>query len=203
MYSSYGGFGNTYGTGGLGNSMYSSYGGGYGGGMYGGGMYGGGMYGGMGGYGGYGMGGMGGMGMGPYGNQDPNSMGPPASPPGFWVSFLRVVRYFYHTLFRIVILVRCILMYDTYLKMPMDLRYWSQPFAVPLHLQNVKSPHFLFPEGPKQANLKFTLCESKMTSSIYHETLTVINSWRRFTSRFSYMCLLSYFQQYLSFVCTD
>jgi len=36
------------------------------------------------------MGGMGGMG--PYGNQDPNSMGPPASPPGFWVSFLRVVR---------------------------------------------------------------------------------------------------------------
>ncbi|NP_001388328.1 Peroxisomal membrane protein 13 isoform 2 [Zea mays] len=91
MYSSYGGFGNTYGTGGLGNSMYSSYGGGYGGGMYGGGMYGGGMYGGMGGYGGYGMGGMGGMGMGPYGNQDPNSMGPPASPPGFWVSFLRVM----------------------------------------------------------------------------------------------------------------
>jgi len=95
MYNSYGGFGNTYGTGGLyGNSMYSSHGGGYGGGMYGGGMYGGGMYGGMGGYGGYGMGGMGGMGMGPYGNQDPNSMGPPASPPGFWVSFLRVVRYF-------------------------------------------------------------------------------------------------------------
>ena len=51
--------------------------------------------GGMGGMGGLGgMGGMGGMGMGPYGNQDPNSMGPPASPPGFWVSFLRVVRYF-------------------------------------------------------------------------------------------------------------
>ena len=95
MYSSYGGLGNTYGSGGLyGNSMYSSYGG-YGGGMYGGGMYGGGMYGGMGGYGGYGMGGMGGMGMGPYGNQDPNSMGPPASPPVFWVSFLRVVRFFF------------------------------------------------------------------------------------------------------------
>lgn len=95
MYSSYGGFGNTYGSGGMyGNNMYSSYGGGYGGGMYGGGMYGGGMYGGMGGYGSYGMGGMGGyggMGMGPYGNQDPNSMGPPTSPPGFWVSFLRVM----------------------------------------------------------------------------------------------------------------
>ncbi|XP_062189479.1 peroxisomal membrane protein 13-like isoform X2 [Phragmites australis] len=102
MYSSYGGVGNTYGGGGLyGNSMYSGYGGGYGGGLYGGsGMYGGagGMYGGgMGGYGGYGMGGMGGMGgmsgmgMGPYGNPDPNSLGPPASPPGFWVSFLRVM----------------------------------------------------------------------------------------------------------------
>ena len=71
--------------------MYSNYGGGYGG-LYGGsGMYGGGMYNsGMGGLsGGYGMGGMGGMG--PYGNPDPNSFGPPAAPPGFWVSFLRVM----------------------------------------------------------------------------------------------------------------
>ncbi|KAG8081513.1 hypothetical protein GUJ93_ZPchr0007g3660 [Zizania palustris] len=94
MYSSYGGLGSSYGSGGLyGNSNYSSYGGGYGGGLYGGsGMYGGGMYNsGMGGpYGGYGMGGMGGM-MGPYGNQDPNSFGPPAPPPSFWVSFLRVM----------------------------------------------------------------------------------------------------------------
>jgi peroxin-13 len=66
--------------------MYSGYGGGYGG-MYGGsGMYGSSMYnGGMGGpYGGYGMG------VGPY-NQGPNSFGPSAPPPGFWVSFLRVM----------------------------------------------------------------------------------------------------------------
>ncbi|CAN6281087.1 unnamed protein product [Urochloa humidicola] len=78
MYSSYGGFGGPYG-----NNMYSGYGGGYGS-MYGG--YGGSMYnGGMGGpYGGYGMG------MAPY-NQGPNSFGPPAPPPGFWVSFLRVL----------------------------------------------------------------------------------------------------------------
>ncbi|KAL6894207.1 hypothetical protein ACP4OV_008305 [Aristida adscensionis] len=84
MYSSYGGFGGPYSNGGLyGNNMYSGYGGGYGG-LYGGsGMYGGGsMYNnGMGGYG---------MGMGPY-NQGPNSFGPPAPPPGFWVSFLRVM----------------------------------------------------------------------------------------------------------------
>ncbi|RCV40559.1 hypothetical protein SEVIR_9G063700v4 [Setaria viridis] len=78
MYSSYGGFNGTYG-----NNMYSGYGGGYGT-TYGG--YGGPMYnGGTGGpYGGYGMG------MGPY-NQGPNSFGPPAPPPGFWVSFLRVM----------------------------------------------------------------------------------------------------------------
>jgi peroxin-13 len=83
MYSSYGGYSGPYG-----NNMYSGYGGGYGG-MYGGsGMYGGPMYsGGMGGpYGGYGMG------MSPY-NQGPNSFGPPTPPPGFWVSFLRVVIY--------------------------------------------------------------------------------------------------------------
>lgn len=81
MYSSYGGYSGPYG-----NNMYSGYGGGYGG-MYGGsGMYGGPMYsGGMGGpYGGYGMG------MSPY-NQGPNSFGPPTPPPGFWVSFLRVM----------------------------------------------------------------------------------------------------------------
>lgn len=78
MYSSYGGFNGPYG-----NNMYSGYGGGYGS-MYGG--YGGSMYnGGMGGpYGGYGMGVV------PY-NQGPNSFGPPAPPPGFWMSFLRVV----------------------------------------------------------------------------------------------------------------
>ncbi|TVU44724.1 hypothetical protein EJB05_04176 [Eragrostis curvula] len=87
MYSSYGGFGGAYNSGGLyGNNMYSGYGGGYGG-LYGGsGMYGGSMYNsGMGGsYGGYGMG------MSPY-NQGPNSFGPPAPPPGFWMSFLRVM----------------------------------------------------------------------------------------------------------------
>lgn len=92
-------YGSSYGTGGMygggmyGNSMYR--GGGYGGlygssGMYGNsGMYGGGMY--NSGFGGpmngYGMG----MG-GPYGGQDPNDpYGPPSSPPGFWMSFLRVV----------------------------------------------------------------------------------------------------------------
>ncbi|XP_010672281.2 peroxisomal membrane protein 13 [Beta vulgaris subsp. vulgaris] len=91
MYNSFGGgyggmSGGTYGSsmyrGGLGGGL----GGGYGGGMYGGGMYGGGMYGGgMGGtMGGYGMG----MG-GPLGPQDPNN--PPPSPPGFWISFLRVM----------------------------------------------------------------------------------------------------------------
>ncbi|CAD6214897.1 unnamed protein product [Miscanthus lutarioriparius] len=81
MYSSYGGYSGPYG-----NNMYSGYGGSYGS-MYGGsGMYGGSMYGGgMGGpYGGYGMG------VNPY-NQGPNSFGPPAPPPGSWVSFLRVM----------------------------------------------------------------------------------------------------------------
>ncbi|KAG8100723.1 hypothetical protein GUJ93_ZPchr0013g34434 [Zizania palustris] len=92
--SSYDGLGNSNGSGGLyGNNMYSSDGRGYGGGLYGDSrMYGGGMHNsGMGGpYGGYGMGGMGGM-MGHYGNQDPNSFGPPTSPPSFLVSFLRVM----------------------------------------------------------------------------------------------------------------
>jgi hypothetical protein len=64
--------------------MSSGYGGGYGGSYGGSGMYGGSMY-------NNGMGNpYGGMGMGPY-NQGPNSFGPPAPPPGFWVSFLRVV----------------------------------------------------------------------------------------------------------------
>ncbi|OMO62714.1 hypothetical protein CCACVL1_22684 [Corchorus capsularis] len=91
--SSYGGLG-SYGGGGLyGNSMYrGGYGGLYGNsGMYGGGMYGGG-YGGLGGGLGGPMGGYG-MGMGPYGEQDPNNpYGAPSSPPGFWISFLRVMQ---------------------------------------------------------------------------------------------------------------
>ncbi|XP_065874473.1 peroxisomal membrane protein 13 isoform X2 [Euphorbia lathyris] len=84
--SSYGGLGGSYGGGMYGNNMYR--GGGYGGGMYGGGMYGGG---GM--YNGGPMGGGYGMGMGPYGEQDPNNpFGAPPSPPGFWMSFLRVMQ---------------------------------------------------------------------------------------------------------------
>lgn len=70
-----GGLGGMYG-----NNMYR---GGYGG-LYGSsGMYGSGMY--NSGFGGYGMGG-------PYGAQDPNDpYGAPPSPPGFWISVLRVV----------------------------------------------------------------------------------------------------------------
>ncbi|XP_062111207.1 peroxisomal membrane protein 13-like [Humulus lupulus] len=93
--SSYGGAGGMYGSsyggaGGMyGNSMYR--GGGYGGGLYGSsGLYGGGLYnGGMGGQmGGYGMG----MG-GPYGAEDPNNpYGASPSPPGFWISVLRVMQ---------------------------------------------------------------------------------------------------------------
>lgn len=86
--SSYGGLGGgMYGGGMYGNSMYR---GGYGGGLYGSGMYGGGMYNsGFGGpMGGYGMGAGG-----PYGDQDPNNpYGGPPSPPGFWISFLRVMQ---------------------------------------------------------------------------------------------------------------
>uniref|UniRef100_A0ACD6A8J9 Uncharacterized protein n=2 Tax=Avena sativa TaxID=4498 RepID=A0ACD6A8J9_AVESA len=86
-YNSYGGFSGAYSTGasGLyGNNMYSGHGGGYGGSYGSSGMYGGSMY-------NNGMGNpYGGMGMGPY-NQGPNSFGPPAPPPGFWVSFLRVM----------------------------------------------------------------------------------------------------------------
>ncbi|XP_010464388.1 PREDICTED: peroxisomal membrane protein 13-like [Camelina sativa] len=99
--SALGGYGSSYGGGmyGGGSSMYrGGYGGG--GGLYGSsGMYGGGgMYGGTMG-GGYGMGmgtgmGMGmGMGMSPYGGQDPNDpYNQPPSPPGFWISFLRVMQ---------------------------------------------------------------------------------------------------------------
>ncbi|KAG8642074.1 hypothetical protein MANES_12G057905v8, partial [Manihot esculenta] len=85
--SSYGGYGGSYGGGLYGNNMYrGGYGGLYGGGMYGGGggMYNGGFGGPMGGYG---------TGMGPYGDQDPNNpYGAPSSPPGFWISFLRVMQ---------------------------------------------------------------------------------------------------------------
>lgn len=83
----YGGLGGSYGGGLYGNNMYSGYSGGFhgGSGMYGGSMYNSGLGGPMGGYG---------MGMGgPYGNQDPNNpYGPPSSPPGFWMSFLRVMQ---------------------------------------------------------------------------------------------------------------
>ncbi|ESR56175.1 hypothetical protein CICLE_v10021425mg [Citrus x clementina] len=108
----YGGYGSTMNyNSSLGSGMYGSYGGGtYGGGLYGGGMYGNSMY--RGGYGGlYGSSGMygggmynsgfggpmGGYGMGmggPYGGaQDPNDpYGAPSSPPGFWISALRVMQ---------------------------------------------------------------------------------------------------------------
>lgn len=85
-----GGVGGMYGGGMYGNSMYRG-GGGYGGGLYGssgmyggGGMYNSGLGGQMGGYG---------MGVGPYGgDQDPNNpFNEPPSPPGFWISMLRVV----------------------------------------------------------------------------------------------------------------
>ncbi|CAJ1955503.1 unnamed protein product [Sphenostylis stenocarpa] len=111
--STYGGYGSTMNyNSGYGSGMYGSSYGGLGGGMYGssygGGMYGNGMY--RGGYGGmYGSSGMygggmynsgfggpmGGYGMagGPYGDQDPNNpFGGPPSPPGFWISVLRVMQ---------------------------------------------------------------------------------------------------------------
>ncbi|CAL5200053.1 unnamed protein product [Lathyrus oleraceus] len=86
-----GGVGGMYGGGMYGNSMYRG-GGGYGGGLYGssgmyggGGMYNSGLGGQMGGYG---------MGVGPYGgDQDPNNpFNEPPSPPGFWISMLRVMQ---------------------------------------------------------------------------------------------------------------
>ncbi|XP_020574896.1 peroxisomal membrane protein 13 [Phalaenopsis equestris] len=101
-------YGNSYGGYGSNQNYNSGYGGLYGGsygglgGSYGG-LYGNSMY--RGGYGGYnstyggmynsGFGGpMGGYGMGgPYGNQDPNNpYGPPPTPPGFWMSVLRVMQ---------------------------------------------------------------------------------------------------------------
>ncbi|KAJ6377721.1 hypothetical protein OIU78_028032 [Salix suchowensis] len=72
-------YGSSYGGGLYGNNMHR---GGYGG-LHGSGMYGGGMY-----NGGFGMG----MG-GPYGAHDTNNpFGAPPSPPGFWISFLRVLQ---------------------------------------------------------------------------------------------------------------
>lgn len=93
MGGTYGGVGGTYGGGMYGNTMYrGGYGGLYGSsGMYGGGMYNSGFGSSMGGgpMGGYGMG----MG-GPHGVEDPNNpYGAPSSPPGFWISILRVVRH--------------------------------------------------------------------------------------------------------------
>ncbi|KAF7802271.1 peroxisomal membrane protein 13 [Senna tora] len=100
--SSYGGYGSTLNyNSGYGSGTYGSYGGL--GGMYGGGMYGNSMYN-RGGYGGlYGSGGLYGGGMynsgfggpmgGPFGGQDPNDpYGAPPSPPGFWISVLRVMQ---------------------------------------------------------------------------------------------------------------
>lgn len=90
MYGSYGSVGGMYGGGMYGNNMYrGGYGGLYGSsGMYGGGMYNSGFGGSMGGYG---------MGIGgPYGGEDPNNpYGAPPSPPGFWISALRVVRHIF------------------------------------------------------------------------------------------------------------
>ncbi|CAH8356415.1 unnamed protein product [Eruca vesicaria subsp. sativa] len=62
--------------------------------LYGGGMYNRGVYGGGSLYGSSGMYGGGyGMGMSPYGGQDPNDpYNQPPSPPGFWISFLRVLQ---------------------------------------------------------------------------------------------------------------
>ncbi|CAK9137478.1 unnamed protein product [Ilex paraguariensis] len=101
MYGSYGGVGGSYGGSLYGNNMYrGGYGGLYGGGggMYGGGMYNGGFGGQMGSYG---------MGMGgPYGDQDPNNpFGGPPSPPGFWISFLRVMQGVVNFFGRIAILI--------------------------------------------------------------------------------------------------
>ncbi|KAK9069053.1 hypothetical protein SSX86_013169 [Deinandra increscens subsp. villosa] len=104
--STYGGICGGYGGGlgynsGYGAGTYGSYGGSYNNGLYGSNMYGGGyggLYGGVGMYnnsfggpmGGYGTG-MGGPG-GPFGDQDPNNpFGAPSSPPGFWISLMRVM----------------------------------------------------------------------------------------------------------------
>lgn len=88
IHGSYGGYGGLCGGGIYGNNIYRGYGSPYGGaGLFGGGIYNSGFGGPMGGYG-TGIGG-------PFGQQDPNDpFGPPSSPPGFWVSFLRVVSTF-------------------------------------------------------------------------------------------------------------
>ncbi|XP_022881934.1 peroxisomal membrane protein 13-like isoform X2 [Olea europaea var. sylvestris] len=99
MYGASGGFGGSYGSGLYGNNMYrGGYGGLYGGGMNGGGMYNGGFGGPMGGYG---------MGMGgPYGEQDPNNpYGAPSSPPGFWISLMRVMHGVVNFFGRVAILI--------------------------------------------------------------------------------------------------
>ncbi|XP_057958018.1 peroxisomal membrane protein 13 [Malania oleifera] len=102
LYSSYGGggMGGLYNGGMYGNSMYrGGYGGLYGSsGMYGGGTYSGGLGGPIGGYG---------MGVGgPYGAQDPNNpFGEPPSPPGFWISFLRVMQGVVNFFGRVAILI--------------------------------------------------------------------------------------------------
>ncbi|XP_072958063.1 peroxisomal membrane protein 13-like isoform X1 [Typha angustifolia] len=83
-YGAYGGNGGSYGNGLYGSNMTIGYGGSYGSpGMYGGSMYNNGFGGPMGGYG-TGSGG-------PYGDQDPNNPYGPTSPPGFWISLIRVM----------------------------------------------------------------------------------------------------------------
>ncbi|EPS63109.1 hypothetical protein M569_11678, partial [Genlisea aurea] len=102
--SGYGGYGvGSYGGGLYGNNLYrGGYGGLYGGGnMYGGGMYNSSFGGPMGGYG---------MGMSgpPYGGgeQDPNNpFGSPPSPPGFWISLMRVMQGVVNFFGRIAILI--------------------------------------------------------------------------------------------------
>ncbi|CAL9081068.1 unnamed protein product [Musa textilis] len=79
VHGSYGGLGRLYSGGFYGNSMYTGNGGIYGGS----GMYNGGYGGSLGGYG---------MGMGgPFGSQNPGDPYGPPSPPGFWISLIRVI----------------------------------------------------------------------------------------------------------------
>ncbi|XP_038985852.1 peroxisomal membrane protein 13-like isoform X2 [Phoenix dactylifera] len=99
MNNSYGGSEGSYGGGLYGNSMYRGYGGLYGGsGVYLESMHNGRFGGPMNGYG---------MPMGsPYGNSDPNNLyGPPPSPPGFWMSFIQVMRVVVNIFGRISILI--------------------------------------------------------------------------------------------------
>ncbi|EHA8587743.1 peroxisomal membrane protein 13 [Cocos nucifera] len=77
LFGPYGTPGGAYNSGLYGNSMYRSFGG------FGGNMYSSGFGGPLGPYG---------MGVGgPYGNEDPNNPYGPSSPPGFWISFIRVM----------------------------------------------------------------------------------------------------------------